>query len=771
MNREFINKKVGQLKQINIFEKDTFYKEALENIIDSNKKRAFKIAVVGEFSTGKSTFINAIIGVDLLSHATEEVTAAITNIYNVPKDDKRYRTCDVTFVNEKKLHLEDDTKLMQYTTTRSKENDVVREIKCVDYYANYMPDNTEVVIVDTPGLNGMADGHRELTLEEVKSADFCIYLFGIRGVADSDKVIIKQLEYYQNNFIFVLNFVDQLKISEGESVEERISEISDILKNEIFIDKKVDYMVFGISALKALAYKDKTIKKLYQGDTEEITSKDRECYYDQSRFEEFEEYIRQKVNSSTIEKLCIDRMAYLLCQLLDSVLDRLNETQEHIEYLKKEAKTSQGIKNLQQKIEYFSEISEKNKRKVLDYARNESLNVRKEFLSYVRDQLKLMVDEYQVNFRKFKKYEEFEGYIRSGSLDRDIKIRADQIYNYVEDNMVFCLNRILNNILVRIQEYLKDIYVRKDNEEIEFEIKKISPNNEAIISLEDGLKKTKQKIKKMQDTYDEAKKDYQKACCDYENSKNKLEKSAGILAAREQERERKIRALGVQPKVEKRTEYTTEYYTDYEERWGIFKIFGKKEVRRSQQVPHTFTDDSARKKWVKKRDEIQRAAQVEIDRCREEVDADRNRIKSSERKIKKKKEDAESVKNDLVYYENKLALDKALLDDLKEKANQEMLNTSRNSVLQQLREYCDFDSGTISLTIKNYIKETIEKNGDLIYRKTERYYDERVKQILDTYKREVDDKKQNNLLKYGDHKKDIEKIMKIRKELENEQQF
>ena len=156
MDRLYINEKIKQLEQIQIFQTDTFYKEALENIVNCNQKKPFKIAVVGEFSTGKSTFINAILGIDLLCHATEEVTATITNIHNVSQNDERYRTCDVTFMNGDTVHIKNDKQLIQYTTTKSKENDVVHEIKCVDYYANYMSDDTDIVIVDTPGLNGMA---------------------------------------------------------------------------------------------------------------------------------------------------------------------------------------------------------------------------------------------------------------------------------------------------------------------------------------------------------------------------------------------------------------------------------------------------------------------------------------------------------------------------------------------------------------------------------------------------------------------------------------
>lgn len=77
----------------------------------------FRIAVVGEFSSGKSTFINALLGEDLLQHATTETTATLTRIINVPEGDQRCRTGRVFLRNGQELHLADLQELKEYTTT------------------------------------------------------------------------------------------------------------------------------------------------------------------------------------------------------------------------------------------------------------------------------------------------------------------------------------------------------------------------------------------------------------------------------------------------------------------------------------------------------------------------------------------------------------------------------------------------------------------------------------------------------------------------------
>lgn len=51
-------------------------------LVERLKDNSFRVAVVGEFSFGESTFLNALIGRDLLKHGAKETTATVTEIYN-----------------------------------------------------------------------------------------------------------------------------------------------------------------------------------------------------------------------------------------------------------------------------------------------------------------------------------------------------------------------------------------------------------------------------------------------------------------------------------------------------------------------------------------------------------------------------------------------------------------------------------------------------------------------------------------------------------------
>lgn len=82
-----VNQIIEALKEIQnsefISKSEIFY-DSFESLIQRLSDQSFRIAVVGEFSSGKSTFLNALIGEDLLKHGAQETTATVTEIYNDP---------------------------------------------------------------------------------------------------------------------------------------------------------------------------------------------------------------------------------------------------------------------------------------------------------------------------------------------------------------------------------------------------------------------------------------------------------------------------------------------------------------------------------------------------------------------------------------------------------------------------------------------------------------------------------------------------------------
>lgn len=205
-----IEKELAALEKNKIIAESKILHDTVIKYQNRNSIKEYRIAVVGEYSSGKSTFINSIIGKDLLTHATKETTATITYIRNVHISDDRANTCIVKFVDGRTVKTGLDS-ISEYTTTVSQKHDVAATIESVEIFIHFIDVDKEIVIVDTPGLNGIADRHREMTIAQIKQAHACIYLLQLRGVSSSDVEFLKLLSKYQYSYIFVQNFIDEPK--------------------------------------------------------------------------------------------------------------------------------------------------------------------------------------------------------------------------------------------------------------------------------------------------------------------------------------------------------------------------------------------------------------------------------------------------------------------------------------------------------------------------------------------------------------------------------
>ena len=248
----------------------------------------FRIAVVGEFSSGKSTFINALIGQDVLQHAKKETTATITRLVNVSPQDTRCGKGNVKLHSGEIVALNDFTSLKEYTTTASDKLDVAAEVEQAELFVPLMKSTRPMVVVDTPGLNGIEGGHREQTMALVQQAHACIYLISRRGISESDTLLLRQLAAIQKNFIFIQNFIDDLNAAEGETLLQKLDEQKRILQEKVLYDAPdVKFSLCGISALLALAAQDQSIDRLYAGVNEpKLTEEMRRQMYQRSNFQQ-----------------------------------------------------------------------------------------------------------------------------------------------------------------------------------------------------------------------------------------------------------------------------------------------------------------------------------------------------------------------------------------------------------------------------------------------------------------------------------------------------
>lgn len=192
-----------------------------------------KVAICGQFSSGKSTFLNALLAKNVLPTGITPVTSKV-NYIRYARDLKikvRYKDGREAYYGI--------AGLKRFTDQR--EN--VEDIAYLTLYAP-VPLLKEVVFVDTPGLNSQSNEDTSTTEEVLSEVDGIIWLTLIDNAGRNSEleVLERYMDSYQNKAICVLNQKD--KLSE-EDIEKTINHVKKYMGS--FFDE-----VVAISAIQAL---------------------------------------------------------------------------------------------------------------------------------------------------------------------------------------------------------------------------------------------------------------------------------------------------------------------------------------------------------------------------------------------------------------------------------------------------------------------------------------------------------------------------------------
>lgn len=229
---------------------------------------SFNIAVFGEFNKGKSTFINALIGQEVLPADILATTATITRIIH-----KRYTSAKVCFKNghEQDIPLEQlsryITKLSETATATSA---TIKE--AIIFYPLPFAQENYIEIIDTPGLNDDAE-MTERTLSIIQNCDIAIMVISAQTpFSMSEATFLKKLlNQGITKILFIVNQIDLYTSKDAQRIIELIEKRIDKILQE-WTEEQPNHQntnnllqVFGISALKAIqARQSKNMELLAQ---------------------------------------------------------------------------------------------------------------------------------------------------------------------------------------------------------------------------------------------------------------------------------------------------------------------------------------------------------------------------------------------------------------------------------------------------------------------------------------------------------------------------
>ena len=246
-----------------------YYESMLSEIEGRYFDPELKIAVIGDFNTGKSTFLNALLKKDVLSMSNIPTTVIPTYIKwdgkerSVPAftitlagDDKGYSVsnpADHAYLQEKLgMAFEDSAQGIESIITN---NAMIKRVVCANISYPVDPRFKNICLIDTPGVNPGAEEtveHANITREVLqKDADSTIILFPsfMPGQKASMDYAYENAFHLLSNALFVITKMD---IVEGEKDEKKIVPyMKGLLKQRFDIDIET---VYTCSARNALYY-------------------------------------------------------------------------------------------------------------------------------------------------------------------------------------------------------------------------------------------------------------------------------------------------------------------------------------------------------------------------------------------------------------------------------------------------------------------------------------------------------------------------------------
>jgi small GTP-binding protein len=171
----------------------------------------FHLVVLGEFNHGKTTFVNALLGQELLPVGITPTTATLNHIVY---SDEPWAVAVLDSGERVKVA---PAALAEWLTVEGQNARLARVVE-VGYPAEVLRDR--VTLVDTPGVNDINEQRAEITYGYIPRADAVVFLLDATQVLkESERTFLTQriLKRSREKLLFVVNKIDLLTPEEADA--------------------------------------------------------------------------------------------------------------------------------------------------------------------------------------------------------------------------------------------------------------------------------------------------------------------------------------------------------------------------------------------------------------------------------------------------------------------------------------------------------------------------------------------------------------------------
>lgn len=752
---DFLDESIDALKQQER-EGDDFT-SSLKTLRSNVADDLFSIVLVGEFSSGKSTFLNALMRRRILPTFSDEATATVNFLCHTSRapDGEAgivyYRDPAV----EKKVLLELSPKVLeQVVSTRGNTNEqqIATSVDHVDLFldSDFLKDG--VKLVDSPGLNGMAEHHREITEKQVKESHACIFLFSAdHPGSKTDFEFLGELKKQSDNIFLVLNKIDNIKECEGETAESVVERLRDTYRKQ-FPDDKTLPKIWPVSAYDALVARDHTFNEYKNGEI--ITTPERRSELEaKSRMGEFEARLWRYLTEG-------ERARDQLCSPVNSVMNDLRDKRDSLETHIKTLEEKQNPAELEDKYKKLDDeingLEEKRKSAVVP--------LRKRVNGALRDigekagsQFNTLRKKVERELGEFQKAEDIEDYNKrlTANMNASYMRIVKELDEKLREELMNIIAEEYENYVDELEDKLSDTSGQTDF--------KFSSSEHILSNISSGinLEAFENKCQKLRDRIDVLEKEIERNQEDLIRAKR--------LESDIQEKKDALESLEKSiaywqeiqiPEVVSRTEEQTYY----EWRRGLVGIvgnvlFGRKEKTRSVQVKDSSAHDEAKRK----RDATLSQKQEERSLVKKELNAlsrsgaDREVIES---KIERKKDERKRNERELMETEEKFQL------EAKESSERECRRL-RNEILDYLENEAEEAVSAIKTHLQSLKSSYVRTVQDTVTFSLSQELGRKQKELEDCKRLLEGDAKvrEQNLKQSKEAKKNLEELMNKGSEL------
>lgn len=347
--KKALSAQVSELLKQDFIALDDSVREKFQELQQDIDNDFFTVVVLGEFKRGKSTFINALLGNDLLPTDILPETATINAlIYNDKPE------VEVVLHNGNVEHGVAERSFLERYSAKNQDDEVnaVKYIK-IGYPFQLLENN--IIIVDTPGVSDLNEQRCEVTYNFIPKANAVVFLLDANSPlkkTEMEFIEEKLLAQGIDNILFVVNKYDGVDEDEEDEFLENLQlRIMRALSESKYEMK--NFQLYPLSAKMAL-------HGILQNN---------EAYVAASGINEVKEALHRTIQSGRVEEAKLRRYKKRMQELLLS----LNNKIENLRALK--AADADSLREARNKLQELLQEQVDNKQKIRSFAEAEKKNI------------------------------------------------------------------------------------------------------------------------------------------------------------------------------------------------------------------------------------------------------------------------------------------------------------------------------------------------------------------------------------------------------------